>query len=138
MKSRFLWLTENMLFLRWCHGKQKDLKNSKDKLTFVEVANISNVTYVHGHQRHRFQLDLITDPNHGLIFEAESRETCNRFVSCIKRLALGKLDYQLLWDARDAGTKISVHWRAQDEWFKGSIKTFDDVRMQHIICFDDR
>ena len=140
MKSRFLWLTEDMLFLRWNHGSEKNLEESDEKETLVEVANIGDVG-VFGKKKDkkpfRFRVHLIDDPERELIFDVDSAEIRDTWIRCIKRLALGELDYQLVWDQRDAGTEISVHWRADDTWFPGVISGFDSLKNEHLLQFDD-
>ena len=142
MKARFLWLTEDMLHMRWNHGHEKDKEGSDEKDTLVEVANIGDVSSVVSAGKadkkpFRFRVHLIDDPDRELIFDVDTAEIRDLWVRCIKRLALGELDYQLVWDQRDAGTEISVHWRADDTWFPGVISGFDTLKNEHLLQFDD-
>ena len=42
-KERFLWVSEDLLYIKWCHGKVKDWHDSDEHLTHCEVANIGNI-----------------------------------------------------------------------------------------------
>ncbi len=135
-KSRYMWVSEDLLLLRWAHGTTRDVEDSDEGLLWVEVANIGDVQPVKK-KKLQFGLFLIDDPKNALIFQAPTQAERDRFVQCIRRLCVGELNYKLLWDERDAGTRIAVHWRAEDAWYMGHIRGFDRASSTHKIQFDD-
>ena len=132
-KTRYVWVTEDLLYLRWCHGKSKDWRDSDENLTFVEVANIGNVETM---DDSKLALYLIDDPDNDLCFNV-GKDKAQRWKDCIIRLCKDELTYRLCWDERDAGTEISLHWRGEDQWFPGSILGYDIASQHHRISFHD-
>ena len=110
-KKRFLWVSEDLLFLRWCHGKKKDWQDSEDNVTFIEVANIGDIKAAGDH---KFNVILIDDPGKELHFDLGKTVSCSKWVQCLTDLCKDQLAYTLLWDDRDKGTDISIHWRGGD------------------------
>jgi hypothetical protein len=110
-KKRFLWVSEDLLFLRWCHGKKKDWQDSEDNVTFIEVANIGDIKAAGDH---KFNVILIDDPGKELHFDLGKTVSCSKWVQCLTDLCKDQLAYTLLRDDRDKGTDISIHWRGGD------------------------
>ena len=82
LKKRYLWVSEDLLHLRWCHGKVKDWHDSDDNLTFCEVANIGNIKVM---DNATLALYLIDDPDHDLCFQV-GKDKAQRWKDCLTRL----------------------------------------------------
>lgn len=35
------------------------------------------------------------------------------------------------------GAKVKVWWLLDERWYEGLITSFDEVRLQHTVCYDD-
>ena len=132
-KKRYLWVSEDLLHVRWCHGKVKDWHDSDENLTHCEVANIGNIKVMNNAT---LALYLIDDPDHDLCFQV-GKDKAQRWKDCLTRLCQDQLTYRLLWDERDQGTEISLHWRGDDVWFPGTITGWDIEKLEHQIDFHD-
>lgn len=152
-KPKFIWVSENLRFLRWCHGAEKDLADSEQNETFIEIANIDSVKALDSNGRPiakrnaipipasakgpgSIQIFDISDPSRVLKFDVGIQNR-DPVAFALMRLCRGDLSYRLLWDERDANTDISIHWRAEDQWFPGKIAGFDDDAHEHQIQFDE-
>lgn len=68
------------------------------------------------------------------------KNQAKRWKKCITELCKDELSYRLLWDQRDTGVEISLHWRGgagNDVWFPGSIIGYNTKEKKHIVDFND-
>jgi flagellar motor protein MotB len=141
-KKRYLWLSEDLLYLRWCKGMVKNWEESVDCLTFIEIADIDDIQVISDTKISIYWIDHHSEnqsKNKGesLYFNFGTVELASKWSSCLTELCHGKLDYSLLWDSRDKGTEIAIHFRGEDVWFPGSIIGFNETKHEHMIKFDN-
>ena len=177
-----MWLSEDLQHIRWCKDDTKNLQQSDDGLSFVEIANLGNIESI---DDSKLRLYLIDSPKTeyektilrvfffsfscpcpcpcpffepATTLQTHHRPLCfylflllrcyslcfdvgvhhaDRWKDCLERLCHGDLSYRLLWNERDAETKISIHWRAADDWFPGTISGWNNEKEEHEIIFDD-
>jgi hypothetical protein len=123
--KRFLWLSEDLLFFRWCRGDAKNWKLSENDQSHIEVANIGRVSKAsNSSASSQFTLTLIDAPDSPLSFDVGKNNAAS-WIENITRLCKGELAYQLSWDERDEGCQIAIHWRAEDNWFPGQFLYFN-------------
>ena len=130
-KSKYLWLSEDLLIFRWCKGETKNWEESEKKESKIYVENMSQCYKTSDSE---IQITLFDAPEVPLTFQVTNAD---QWVKNITMLCTGKLAYRLLWDRRDTGCEISLHFKADDVWFPGTIVGFNEVSKQHQIVFQD-
>jgi hypothetical protein len=58
-RPRYLWLSEDLQHIRWCKDDTKNLQQSDDGLSFVEIANLGNIESI---DDSKLRLYLIDSP----------------------------------------------------------------------------
>ena len=123
----YLWLSEDLLQFRWSFSQKSDLRKT------LNVINIKSISPVDASS---FSFNLKESSSQPLIFRVE-KVRLQSWMDCCLRLCQGKLAYQLLWDQSDIGCEISIHWIAENQWFFGVIRGFNDDSNMHVIEYND-
>ena len=134
-KKKFFWVSEDLLRLYWCHGTTKDLADAEENFTYIQIANVEKIRPAPKLKK-TFRLFLIDDPDVEIFFDALSPALRDRWIQTLTQLCMGDLEYRLHGDHRDQGTKISIHFRAEDQWYPGTIVGFDENTKQHMVQYD--
>ena len=127
-KPRYIWITEDLLQLRWCHGKSRDLFDSDEHETMIDVCDIEAIRSVDGRSSACIELDIM-DAMASRQFNAEKAKAANNDPNEVTDIHTKVLEKHVLkFDFTDA--------RVRDEWHT-ALTSLCRQNLKYVLTWSD-